>query len=57
MPLIYAFVAREHTVLAEYTSYSGNFATIAAQVCESGPFARHLREGPLGKSQSSPVNR
>ena len=40
MPLIYAFVARGHTVLAEYTSYSGNFATIAAQVCESGALSR-----------------
>lgn len=32
MPLIYAFVARRTTVLAEYTSYSGNFSTIAIQV-------------------------
>lgn len=32
MPLIYAFVARGPTVLAEHTSHSGNFATIAAEV-------------------------
>ena len=32
MPLIYAFVARRTTVLAEYTNYSGNFSTIATQV-------------------------
>ena len=31
MPLIYAFVARGTTVLADYTSYSGNFAAIAVQ--------------------------
>lgn len=31
MPLIYAFVARGPTVLAEHTSHSGNFATIAAE--------------------------
>lgn len=37
MPLIYAFVARRTTVLAEYTNYSGNFSTIATQV---GPRAR-----------------
>ena len=32
MPLIYAFVARGPTVLAEHTSHSGNFATVAAEV-------------------------
>ena len=32
MVLIYAFVARKQTVLAEYTSYSGNFSTVATQV-------------------------
>jgi len=32
MPLIYAFVARRQTVLAEFTNYSGNFSTIATQV-------------------------
>jgi vesicle-associated membrane protein 72 len=31
MPLIYAFVARDHTVLAEYTPYSGNFNTVAIE--------------------------
>ncbi len=40
MPLIYAFVARRTTVLAEYTNYSGNFSTIATQV---GPRARRAR--------------
>jgi len=32
MVLIYAFVARKQTVLAEYTGYSGNFSTVATQV-------------------------
>lgn len=32
MPLIYAFVARGTTVLAEHTGHSGNFATVAAEV-------------------------
>ena len=36
MPLIYAFVARRQTVLAEFTNYSGNFSTIATQVRERG---------------------
>ncbi|KAG2452182.1 hypothetical protein HYH02_003213 [Chlamydomonas schloesseri] len=31
MPLIYAFVARGTTVLAEYTPYSGNFNTVAIE--------------------------
>ncbi|KAG2482833.1 hypothetical protein HYH03_018270 [Edaphochlamys debaryana] len=31
MPLIYAFVARSTTVLAEYTPYSGNFNTVAIE--------------------------
>lgn len=31
MPLIYAFVARDTTVLAEYTPYSGNFNTVAIE--------------------------
>ncbi|ABO96558.1 predicted protein [Ostreococcus lucimarinus CCE9901] len=34
MPLIYAFVARRTTVLAEFTNYSGNFSTIAIQALE-----------------------
>jgi len=29
MTLIYSFVARGTTVLAEYTAYSGNFKTVA----------------------------
>ena len=32
MPLIYGFVARGQTVLAEHTLHSGNFATVAAEV-------------------------
>ena len=32
MPIIYGFVARGQTVLAEYTSHTGNFATVAAEV-------------------------
>lgn len=32
MPLIYSFVARGNTVLADYTSYTGNFSTVALQV-------------------------
>ncbi len=31
MPLIYAFVARDTTVLAEYTPYTGNFNTVAIE--------------------------
>lgn len=31
MPLIYSFVARGTTVLAEYTPYSGNFNTVAIE--------------------------
>ncbi|EFJ39880.1 hypothetical protein VOLCADRAFT_70298 [Volvox carteri f. nagariensis] len=31
MPLIYALVARETSVLAEYTPYSGNFNTVAIE--------------------------
>ena len=29
--LVYSFVARGNTVLADYTSYTGNFATVAIQ--------------------------
>ena len=38
MPLIYAFVARGPTVLAEHTSHSGNFATVAAEVRPGSSF-------------------
>lgn len=31
MPLIYSFVSRGNTVLADYTSYTGNFSTVALQ--------------------------
>lgn len=37
MPLIYAFVARGTTVLADYTSFTGNFATVAIQCLEKTP--------------------
>ncbi len=37
MPLIYAFVARGTTVLADYTSYTGNFSTVAIQCLEKCP--------------------
>jgi len=37
MPLIYSFVARGTTVLADYTSYSGNFSTVAIQCLEKCP--------------------
>jgi hypothetical protein len=37
MPLIYGFVSRGSTVLADYTSYSGNFATVAVQCLEKVP--------------------
>jgi len=45
MPLIYAFVARRQTVLAEFTNYSGNFSTIATQVraSERASDARRVR--------------
>lgn len=35
MPLIYSFVARGTTVLAEYTSYSGNFNTVAIECLQN----------------------
>jgi vesicle-associated membrane protein 7 len=37
MPLIYSFVARGTTVLADYTSYTGNFSTVAVQCLEKCP--------------------
>jgi vesicle-associated membrane protein 7 len=36
MPLIYSFVSRGNTVLADYTSYTGNFSTVALQALEKG---------------------
>ena len=36
MPLIYGFVARGTTVLADYTAYTGNFSVIAVQALEKG---------------------
>lgn len=35
--LIYSFVARGPTVLAEYTAFSGNFSTIAVQCLQKLP--------------------
>jgi vesicle-associated membrane protein 72 len=35
--LIYSFVARGNIVLAEYTEFSGNFGTIAAQCLQKLP--------------------
>eukprot|EP00877_Chromochloris_zofingiensis_P007988 jgi/Chrzof1/3442/Cz12g25170.t1 len=35
MPLIYTFVARHTTVLAEYTSYHGNFNTVALECLQN----------------------
>lgn len=32
MPLIYSFVSRGTTVLADYTAYTGNFSVVAIQV-------------------------
>ena len=65
MPLIYAFVARGTTVLAEHTSHSGNFATVAAEVrallppfCDvvafylRSPGAREPRRGNAGATRS-----
>ena len=40
MPLIYSFVARGTTVLADYTSYTGNFSVVAIQVRGSHPRGR-----------------
>lgn len=38
MPLIYSFVARGNVVLADFTSYTGNFSTVALQVSpQAGP--------------------
>lgn len=39
MPLIYSFVSRGNTVLADYTSYTGNFSTVALQVRGRAPRA------------------
>uniref|UniRef100_A0A1D2A6W9 Vesicle-associated membrane protein 726 n=1 Tax=Auxenochlorella protothecoides TaxID=3075 RepID=A0A1D2A6W9_AUXPR len=36
MPLIYSFVARQTTVLADYTSFTGNFSVVAIQALEKG---------------------
>ena len=36
MPLIYSFVARGTTVLADYTAYTGNFSVVAIQVLSVG---------------------
>lgn len=36
MPLIYSFVARGNTVLADYTSFTGNFSVVAIQALEKG---------------------
>ncbi len=35
--LVYSFVARGTTVLADYTSYTGNFSTVAIQCLEKCP--------------------
>jgi len=35
--LIYSFVAKGNVVLAEHTSYSGNFSTIAVQCLQKLP--------------------
>ena len=37
MPLIYAFVSRDATVLAEYASHTGNFRNVAIQCLEKCP--------------------
>ena len=52
MPLIYAFVARRTTVLAEYTNYSGNFSTIATQV---GPRASRAMGNARERARGSSV--
>lgn len=36
-PLIYSFVAKGTVVLAEHTSFSGNFSTIAVQCLQKLP--------------------
>ncbi|KAM0015884.1 putative Longin domain, v-SNARE, coiled-coil domain-containing protein [Helianthus anomalus] len=36
-PLIYSFVARETVILAEYTEFTGNFQSIAAQCLQKLP--------------------
>lgn len=35
MPLVYSFVARDTTVLAEYSAYAGNFHTVALECLEN----------------------
>jgi len=54
MPLIYAFVARRTTVLAEYTNYSGNFSTIATQVRPRAVIRAVTRAGAREGVQACP---
>ena len=49
MPLIYSFVARGSTVLADFTSYTGNFSTVALQV-------RITRQNTRGCTRASPLS-
>lgn len=35
MPIIYSFVARDTTILAEYTTYTGNFTTVAIECLQN----------------------
>lgn len=37
MPLIYAFVSRDATVLADYSTHTGNFSNVAVQCLEKCP--------------------
>jgi len=64
MPLIYAFVARGTTVLAEHTSHSGNFATVAAEVrallppfCDVVAFFFFVPPARGGRAAGTPARR
>lgn len=50
MPLIYSFVARGNTVLADYTSFTGNFSVVAIQVGRGGVELRHGRRFWSGRA-------
>ena len=43
MSIIYALVGREGKILAEYTSFSGNFALTASQVLKACDTRKYLK--------------
>lgn len=55
MPLIYSFVARGTTVLADYTAYTGNFSVIAIQVRHGSDYHITLAEVVGGRESVDPT--